>query len=283
MPLHLPLETPTHQVEKYIYRQSDGVNLNTSLAQLEQRKKADEDDFRVPIYIHSRISQSHDKMQKNFDAKKLNSVGSRYYECSAEVQTNSGRNPKRIGSQHLNMRKAERSDSERLPKLCPSEEQPLKSLRNLSNGEIIDNIVRQTEVTLDQEYQDCSVANLGRLHQSDACLQLDPGTGLQSNDTVHCDGLVESTRDTEEQNVLLPRGCFHTTVDQSSPIEAINDTEYHDTGTASPIHKGNLKKQGNISKISRVDNLTTLKISPDDVVGIIGQKHFWKARRAIVK
>jgi EARLY FLOWERING 3 protein len=32
-----------------------------------------------------------------------------------------------------------------------------------------------------------------------------------------------------------------------------------------------------------VDSVSVLDISPDDVVGIIGQKHFWKARRAIAK
>jgi EARLY FLOWERING 3 protein len=29
--------------------------------------------------------------------------------------------------------------------------------------------------------------------------------------------------------------------------------------------------------------LSTMKVSPDDVVAIIGQKHFWKARKEIAK
>lgn len=40
-------------------------------------------------------------------------------------------------------------------------------------------------------------------------------------------------------------------------------------------------KKDEISEASMVDS--GLKISPDDVVGVIGPKHFWKARRAIVK
>ncbi|XP_076934297.1 protein EARLY FLOWERING 3-like [Bidens hawaiensis] len=37
-----------------------------------------------------------------------------------------------------------------------------------------------------------------------------------------------------------------------------------------------------VSENSMVDSICGVDISPDDVVGIIGQKHFWKARRAIV-
>ncbi|GJX47979.1 early flowering 3-like protein [Tanacetum coccineum] len=37
-----------------------------------------------------------------------------------------------------------------------------------------------------------------------------------------------------------------------------------------------------VSETSMVDSVCAVDISPDDVVGIIGQKHFWKARRAIV-
>ncbi|KAM0046398.1 putative protein EARLY FLOWERING 3 [Helianthus debilis subsp. tardiflorus] len=37
-----------------------------------------------------------------------------------------------------------------------------------------------------------------------------------------------------------------------------------------------------VSENSMVESICGVDISPDDVVGIIGQKHFWKARRAIV-
>lgn len=37
------------------------------------------------------------------------------------------------------------------------------------------------------------------------------------------------------------------------------------------------------SDTSMVESISGLDISPDDVVGVIGQKHFWKARKAIVK
>ncbi|GFQ00160.1 protein early flowering 3 [Phtheirospermum japonicum] len=44
----------------------------------------------------------------------------------------------------------------------------------------------------------------------------------------------------------------------------------------------NLERVDCLSENSVVDSISGLDITPDDVVGIIGQKHFWKARREIV-
>lgn len=256
--------------------------MNTSFEQIEQRKKVDEDDFRVPVYVHSRIGQSNDKTQKSFNGSKITPMGSRYFGCSVDVQNNCDKDPKQIGYPHVNMRRDVRSGSERLPKESPSRDQA-KTDRTLSKGENIDSPVRQAKVTPSQDYHDCHMASLSRLRQGDTCVQPEFGAGEQSNDTGLGDGLVESTRDTETGSIPLPRGCFHSKADKSSPVEAINNTEYHDTRAGGPMQNGNLERSENVSKISMVDNLSSMKASPDDVVEIIGQKHFWKARRAIVK
>lgn len=43
----------------------------------------------------------------------------------------------------------------------------------------------------------------------------------------------------------------------------------------------NLERGDSVSETSVLDAMSGVDITPDDVVGIIGQKHFWKARRAI--
>ncbi|KAI4337111.1 hypothetical protein L6164_015564 [Bauhinia variegata] len=281
-PVHLPPQTHTYRAEKHISRHSDGANLNTSVSQLEQRKrKVDEDDFRVPVYVHSRIGQSHDKTQKSFDGRKLTPVGSRYSGSTIEgnVQNDYDKDPKAIGSQPVSMSKDVRSESEGLPKVSPSKEQLVKSARKTSNG---DSLVWQAKATPNQESQDCPVENLSRLRQGDACLLQESGVGIQSNDTGYGGGLVESTRDTDKGNAPVPRSCSHSPSNHSSPLETINGTANHDAWTGRSVHKGTFEKSDNISKISTVDNLSSLKVSPDDVVDIIGQKHFWKARRAII-
>ncbi|KAK7351258.1 hypothetical protein VNO77_10571 [Canavalia gladiata] len=270
-PGHLPPQVPVRRGEKYSSRQSEGVNLNASVVQVEQRKKVDEDDFRVPVFIHSRIGQSNEKNVESFDGKKLTPTGSRYFGCSVAGQNE--RDPKQFSSSPVNMKKDVRSETDGLPQASTNKEQPLMPIRNMSAEENIDTLVRQAKATPNQEFQDCHVSKLNRLRQSDVCLRQDCGLESQPNDIGHGGCLVEPTRETDKGNALI--------ANQTSPAEAFNDTELHDTMTGSPIQRGKLNKSDNVSKISRVDDLSTLKISPDDVVGIIGQKHFWKARRAI--
>ncbi|XP_054819126.1 protein EARLY FLOWERING 3 [Prosopis cineraria] len=274
LPVPLPPQTPTYQVVNSISHQSDTANPNCSMVKPEQRNKGDEDDFRVPIYINSRVGQSSDKTQKTFDGKKFTSIG-------VEVQNDCDADPKLLGLPYVNIRKHMRFESNVLANESPSRDQPVKSARNTLNGENIDCVARQDNLTPNPEHPHYPGSRLGRLHQADACLQQDHEAGPLSNDTRNVDGLVNPSSDIDRGDVPLPRGCFHSTADQNSPVEAIDDTDCHNTRGTGPTQK-NWDKSDIVSKISMVDNLLSQKISPDDAVEIIGQKHFWKARRAIV-
>ncbi|KAK7283218.1 hypothetical protein RIF29_12597 [Crotalaria pallida] len=271
-PVHLPSQIPSRRAEKYTSRQSDGPNLNASLAKFQQRKKVDDDDFRVPVYVQSRTGQSNDKNLESFDGKRPASKGSRYVGCSIGGQNGFEGVPKLFSSPFVNMRKDVRNETKGFEQISPSKEQTLKSVRN-TNGENVDTLLRQAKLTPNHEYQDCPLSKPSRLRQCDTFLQRECEAGSQSNDIGQGDGLVESTRETDKGNA--------PSANQTSPAEAINDTEYHDTRTGNTMKKGNLNKSGNVSKISRLESLSTLKITPDDVVEIIGQKRFWKARNAI--
>lgn len=269
-PVHLPHQKPIRRAEKCNSRQSEGANLSASL---EQRKKVDEDDFRVPVYVHSRIGQYIDKSVESFDGNKLTPTGSRYFGGSIAGQSDCERDPKQFGSSLVNMRKDARIETDSLPQISASKEQPLRSLRSISTGENIDTLTRQAKVTPNQEFQDCHISKLNRLRQGDTFLHRDCGVGPLSSDIE--DAVVESPRETNKGNTLM--------ANQTSPAQAINGTEHHNTRMGTPIMRGNLNKSDNASKISLIENFSTEKISPDDVVGIIGQKHFWKARREIAK
>ncbi|XP_010526070.1 PREDICTED: protein EARLY FLOWERING 3 [Tarenaya hassleriana] len=59
-----------------------------------------------------------------------------------------------------------------------------------------------------------------------------------------------------------------------------------DNGVESQLGGGSLQERDGeasdgLSETSMVDSISSADVSPDDVVGIIGQKRFWKARRAI--
>ncbi|TKY57945.1 EARLY FLOWERING 3 [Spatholobus suberectus] len=278
-PVRLPSQIPAHRAESYISGQSDGARSNTSSVQLEQRKKVDEGN--VHAYIRSRIGQSNDKILESFNGKKFTPLGARNFCCSVAVQNHGDKDRTQFGSPLVDMRKDVRSGNEAHPHVSSSRQQPKMSVKNKSSEEIIDSLVMQAKVIPNQEDQDYSVPNISRLHQDDACLQQECVAGSQSNDIEHGDDLLNSTRDMDNGNALVPRSCFNSAVNQTRPLEATNDAEYHHTGTGGPIQKGNFDESGDVSKISTVTNLSSLIVSPDDVVGILGQKHFWKARRQI--
>jgi len=279
-PVRLPSQTQAHRTESYVSRQSDGSRSNTSSVQLERRKRADEDD--VHAYICSRIGHSNDKAMKSFNGKKFTPLGNF---CSVSVQNDGDRDSAQFGSLPVDTRKHVRSGNETHPHVSSSRQQQKMSVKNKSSGEVIDSLVMQAKVIPNQEDQDCSVPSISRLHQDVACLQQECVAGTQSNDVEHRNGVLNSTRDMDNGNALVPKSCFHSAVNQTCPVEVTNDVdvEYHDVGTEGPIQKGNFGESGDVSKISTVTNLSSLIVSPDDVVGILGQKHFWKARRKIAK
>lgn len=274
-PGHLTPETLIRQAGKHPSRQTKVANLNGSIGQLEHRKKVDEDDFRVPVYVRSNIGQSNEKRPESFDGKRPSSTGSRCFGFLKPGKIDREREPKQHGSALVNAGTDVRNEIDGPPQVSPNKEHPFTSARDESTGERIDTLVRQAKVTPNQEVQDRRVFKLSSLRQGDGRLRQDCRAESQSNGHGQSDGLLESTREVDKSNGPI--------VNQTSPTEAIDGTEYHDTGTGSPKLLGNLNKNDNISKISRVENLSTVNISPDDVVAVIGQKHFWKARKEIAK
>lgn len=251
--------------------------------QLERRKKVDKDN--VHAYISLRNGQSNDRTQESYDGKKLTPLGVRKFCHSVAVQNDGDKDPTQVGSIPVDMRTDLRSENEARPQVSSSRQQPKMSLKNKAHGEIIDSLVMHAKVVSNQEDQDYSVPNISRLHQDDACLQQECVAGSKPNDVENVDVPLNSIRDMDNVNgnALVPRECFYSAVNQTGPLKATDDTEYHDTGTGGPIQKRNFDGSGEISKISTVTNLSSLIASPDDVVGILGQKHFWKARRQIAK
>lgn len=162
-------------------------------------------------------------------------------------------------------------NGEKITLVIPSRQKTVISVKSALTGEIIDSRVRQAKKIPDEEDQECSVSNINRFPQGDSC------TRQESNDIEHSDGLLDAAMDIDN------RKSFHSTVDRTIVLEAANDIEYHDTNIDSPIQTGNSEGSGDLSNISTLENLSSLKLSPDGVMQILGQQLFWKARRKITK
>ncbi|KAL8504002.1 hypothetical protein ACS0TY_022654 [Phlomoides rotata] len=211
-------QLPTrHQFEKPHDHYSD---FTIPLAQVNQRKKLDADDFRVPIFFQSREICKH--------ANNLNKE-----------------------------------------KLSPSD--PFNFSRQLNFHEVKKTSgMRQEEAT--------SLSSSGTTKQYDSSMYCEPRDSCANSiDRLEVHDAVE-----------------HHNINSSAPIRASlsdeqrgfcdlrNDTGYQDKSFRSSVHTTTLERVDSVSETSVVDSISRLDITPDEVVEIIGQKHFWKARKAIL-
>ncbi|KAK3213044.1 hypothetical protein Dsin_017750 [Dipteronia sinensis] len=264
-PLSLPPKTPTHLAENFHAPQSAGATLSNPLPRLEQRKKAgDEDDFAVPVYVHTERGQCLSKPHNGIDRGRLSPFSQPYPGHAIKSQNVCDKDPKRSSLSDLDLRREARHQSEENPNIrFSSRDHSVKSTATLSTREKIDRTVKVASSSPSQECRDLPVSHFSRPNDNDACLQPETRAGLQPVD--HIRGRGSRLRE-----------------DHSCPNEPDIDSEHREDEICGSLQSGDREKSDDVSEISIVDSISGLDISPDDVVGIIGQKHFWKARKAIV-
>ncbi|GLT25534.1 hypothetical protein SLA2020_006560 [Shorea laevis] len=162
--------------------------------------------------------------------------------------------------------------------------------KKLAPGTFTGHSVKLQNVTgKDPNRSSSSVVNLrkeAREHaeeRSKVCLKASPSSdcsraGLQTKNNGFLDR-VESVRDIDNGVLSLPRRESCTVEDRSSPDEPNNESECRGVEICGSLQLVN--GDDDASETSMVDSISGVDISPDDVVGIIGPKHFWKARRLI--
>lgn len=112
--------------------------------------------------------------------------------------------------------------------------------------------------------------------QLEVCPELQPVGNM--HDSAVCGWLI-STMD-KRSSVVVRDLSYGAEPDKDRPmVDNLSDTSI--SYGAEPDKDQPMVD--NMSDTSITDNISGLEITPDDVVGIIGQKRFWKARRAIVK
>ncbi|KAF8023245.1 hypothetical protein BT93_F0677 [Corymbia citriodora subsp. variegata] len=124
----------------------------------------------------------------------------------------------------------------------------IRSYRNVVSAENGHRSLKEADAP-----QNPVLASFSMSRGTDAQLQQGNGDGSQSEEHVQDFESDETSRDIEK---------------------GVSSWQSHDT------HLG--ETQRCLPEPNSFDSASGLDISPDDVVGIIGQKHFWKARRAIV-
>ncbi|KAA8525188.1 hypothetical protein F0562_006948 [Nyssa sinensis] len=227
--------------------------------------------LRSPSLVQSATGQDHSKNKNSLHMEGLSPFSSA---CL-------GRDPKRTSITGLNLRQGTSQGVENSKEIVAGRQHSVKSASNLSTREKTDGLSKQTNACLNWEHRYNPENNISGLQSTDASLQ-QYRAGSQPGNTARRDGVSnEPLKDIESGDSSISRRDFHPE-EQKSPDDPINDSEFREDKTCGLSKTGNMDRGDDVSETSMVDSIPGLDISPDDVVGIIGQKHFWKARKAIV-
>lgn len=256
---------------------SHNFDSTAPLVPLEQNKRSEEDDFRVPIFMLSNVL-GHDcgKNCNNVDKDRVCPSSRTSAPHPSKNLTKSDDVPRQMEISGSTVRQEARSyHNEDLKEFVPSQEQSIKALSNSSsvkNNEVALklNITSFRLESLDNAVNSCSILQKSDHEQRAAC---DPKSRTNGDVTID-----ESSRCKDNGNISIAVWSCN-----SEEQRILDDTEYHEDRTYRSSPAGIAERGDDGSDTSMVDSVSGMEITPDDVVGIIGMKHFWKARRAIVK
>ncbi|CAN1161757.1 Protein EARLY FLOWERING 3 [Linum perenne] len=233
--------------------QSGAGNLNSSLAMHEQRKKTgEEDDFTVPIFVHTGVAPLQRTVSNNIDGQELATFSSKHSGHSNRAHNAGNNNAQCDSSVDPHLRLACISSGDNLV----TSSMKLRARENLADS-------RETAIV--QTKKNSS-------HGDKSCLQ------QKSNDCILGDAVPELQKGSAQNVIIVEKDLCPS----EEPCRRNEDGVTYVARVDVSIGLRNADKSDDVSETSILDSAEPLDMSPDDVVEIIGQKHFWKARRAIV-
>ena len=144
--------------------------------------------------------------------------------------------------------------------------------------------LKRLHASYNQENKSCSVDILNSEGRPNAQLHHEY-MATQDKMIFRENTLVESGRCLENASKVRNESCLRQSlgVENGSLDAPENRSEAHEEKKCGAMKVGGVNRHNNVPGASMVDSVSPFDIWPDDVVGIIGQKHFWKVRRTIVK
>lgn len=137
-----------------------------------------------------------------------------------------------------------------------------------------------------QEHRSSSVVVLKSLHGKNVqfnkkFLVMQAKTNFKDNFLVESAGVIGEENAPKVRSETGPMLSLGDDIRSHNGIETGNKN--HEDKRQGSLQVGNVEKHDDVLETAVVDCLSALDASPDDVVRVMGEKQFWKARRTIVK
>lgn len=242
---HLDLSAANQATEKLVSQMFFTENVR-SLAQHDQRKMfREEEDFAVPVYINSRRSQCHGRTKTGIEK-----------EQQFQEVTHAG------SKQNICLATC----------LKPEVRDQVKA--NVKSGGYI--ISLDLSVTEEMDFEK-PASSFDGVNDFNASLR------QESRNRLYQDGGETRVKDTDNGAESHLAMKSHSEKDHGSPEDIDNGREYSRSRGCASLQQINEEASDDVSDDSMVDSISSIDVSPDDVVGVLGKKRFWRARKAIAK
>ncbi|GFZ16689.1 hydroxyproline-rich glycoprotein family protein [Actinidia rufa] len=271
--LHQPRST--QPAEKPFTGSSD---CNNPLTQLELEKRQDDDDFTVPTFVQSETGKDHSKNSNGMDRELFSPSTPAYLSQSMNIHNTSDKEPRRSSITSFSFRQEGRCQNEENPKESMAfGEKSVKYVRGSPAKEKIEGPLKQTDASAGQEHRHNLANNSDRFCSTGASLNHESRARPHIQNST-CGNGVSNEPVMGKENV-----SYSILRKDSCPEKLGSPNGYHEDKSRGSLQMGNGDRSDDASsETSMVDSISGVDICPDDVVGIIGQNHFWKARKAIV-
>ncbi|XP_038985216.1 protein HEADING DATE 3B-like [Phoenix dactylifera] len=266
-----------------------GYNLLDSHDVYDRKNSSEEDDdFRVPTFVHSESAKCSSKNMPVKETQKSSASGvnelAESYSCtmnSSALLSNSYDKPlEQKSACAVNSRKHESNHSEKMHEETRGiKEQTEEFAFHTENREKLSELLTFSKASLDHEcirirnaIEKTCYGDIGRSQES------------YDNGCLGELGCLDSRYAIENGDARLTSGCFSkSSLRNSHKDQNMADNCYRKLGDKASVslELRDGDRNGEMSDTS-MDSIAGLNISPDDVVGVIGPKQFWTARTAII-
>ncbi|KAF2323514.1 hypothetical protein GH714_035863 [Hevea brasiliensis] len=172
-----------------------------------------------------------------------------------------------------------------VPSMSSSHDKPSADVSSSPSGEVksIESLER-AHPSSNQEHRSSSVGVLKSFHGKNAHYQnflaVQDKAVYKDNVLVEFAGVIDKENASKVRSETCSRLSLGVAIRSHNGIE--NGSINHEEKQQASFEVGNAERHDDVSETSTVDSISALDINPDDVVRVIGEKQFWKARRAIV-
>jgi len=257
------------------------------------KQPAEEDDFRVPTYQHGGERGRLNTLQV-YPGRSTVTLSP---QKSIAAHSNSSSQLPNAGDKSLKWTKNTDLKS-RIQGRNPSKQSPKEAVgikhgteRTASHPSVMERIAeasKHANVPSIDKWPSVSTNERENSHTGNSRLGPQNSFGLLSENNIGAEGnsveprCLNDNGIAEKQNASGLRSELGSSASLGNSHRVPNDAENCIKESEGKV-LGNVDRVDDESDTSMVDSISGLDISPDDVVGVIGQKHFWKARKAIVK